>query len=123
LFLTAARLRQLNQHEQHVEPQFLTRIQSEAEDACKLQATGIDRRSMQLNGGVMHQRHDGTHRGARTMGEFAINRFSSMFGMDDASSASDIQAVRRGNATRCGRRSRVEEISDMLGRRAQNRCE
>lgn len=92
---------------------------SEAQEACrKLQAAGIDKQSIQLNGvestaGQMAPRSDSDDEPG------AISRFfSSMFGMDDGRDATKYtEAARRGNTiltVTVADENRVEEISDML---------
>lgn len=92
---------------------------SEAQDACrKLQAAGIDKQSIQLNGAdssaaQVSPRSDPDDEPG------AISRFfSSIFGMDDDRDASKYtEAARRGNTiltVAVADESRVEEISDML---------
>lgn len=92
---------------------------SEAQDASrKLQAAGIDKQSIQLNGAdstaeQMAPRSDPDDEPG------AISRFfSNMFGMDDDREASKYtEAARRGNTiltVTVADEGRVEEISDML---------
>lgn len=92
---------------------------SEGQEACqKLQAAGIDKQSIQLNGvestaGQMAPRSDSDDEPG------AISRFfSSIFGMDDDRDATKYtEAARRGNTiltVTVADENRVEEISDML---------
>lgn len=92
---------------------------SEAQEACsKLQAAGIDKQSIQLNGvestaGQMSPRSDPDDEPG------AISRFfSNIFGMDDDRDATKYtEAARRGNTiltVAVADEHRLEEISDML---------
>lgn len=94
---------------------------TEAQEAArKLQAAGIDRQSIHLNGGEFESKTASAQ--ARTTSDDEpgmISRFfSSIFGDDDAPHASNYsEAMRRGNAVltvAVADEDRVEEISDML---------